>query len=137
LRFGEKLSYERDIEPACLPLQIPAMLLQPLFENAVKYGVYESLQTVHIHVAVTVNDRHVCIAISNNYDAGSGAPKKGSGTGLKNIRERLRLSYGADASLHTKVENGKFIAVLQIPVENPPPAGDQKQKPQTKTNLKK
>ncbi|MDR2801977.1 MAG: histidine kinase [Prevotellaceae bacterium] len=116
LRFGEKLVYERNIDPACLPLKIPAMLLQPLFENAVKHGVYESLQTVCIHVSAKVDGTHVVVVISNNYDAGNESQKKGSGTGLKNIRERLRLSYGAAASLHTKMEDGKFIAALQIPV---------------------
>ena len=116
LRFGEKLVYERTIAPACLPLKIPAMLLQPLFENAVKHGVYESLQAVHINVTAKVDGAQVVIVISNNYDAGNESQKKGSGTGLKNIRERLRLSYGATASLHTKIENGKFIAILRIPV---------------------
>ncbi|MDR0693678.1 MAG: histidine kinase [Prevotellaceae bacterium] len=116
LRFGEKLVYERTIDPACLPLKIPAMLLQPLFENAVKHGVYESLQTVRINVTAKVDGTQVIFVISNNYDAGNGSQKKGSGTGLKNIRERLRLSYGVTASLHTKIEDGKFIAILQIPV---------------------
>ncbi|MDR0581328.1 MAG: histidine kinase [Prevotellaceae bacterium] len=116
LRFGDKLVYERTIDPACLPLKIPAMLLQPLFENAVKHGVYESLQTVRINVTAKVDGTQVIIVITNNYDAGNESQKKGSGTGLKNIRERLRLSYGATASLHTKMEDGKFIAILQIPV---------------------
>ncbi|MDR2358400.1 MAG: histidine kinase [Prevotellaceae bacterium] len=116
LRFGEKLVYERTIDPTCLPLKIPAMLLQPLFENAVKHGVYESLQTVRINVTAKVDGTQVILVISNNYDSGNGSQKKGSGTGLKNIRERLRLSYGATASLHTKMEDGKFIAILQIPV---------------------
>jgi sensor histidine kinase YesM len=116
LRFGEKLIYERTIDPACLSLKIPAMLLQPLFENAVKHGVYESLQTVYINVSATVDEQQVTIVISNNYDDGHESQKKGAGAGLKNIRERLRLSYGATASLHTKVADGKFIAILQIPV---------------------
>ncbi|MDR3132962.1 MAG: histidine kinase [Prevotellaceae bacterium] len=118
LRFGEKLVYERTIDPACLPLKIPAMLLQPLFENAVKHGVYESLQTVYINISAKADGQQLAIVISNNYDAGNGSQKKGSGTGLKNIRERLRLSYGATASLHTKMEDGKFIAILQIPVDD-------------------
>jgi LytS/YehU family sensor histidine kinase len=63
-----------------------------------------------------VDEQQVTIVISNNYDDGHESQKKGAGAGLKNIRERLRLSYGATASLHTKVADGKFIAILQIPV---------------------
>jgi sensor histidine kinase YesM len=119
LRFGEKLIYERNIEPGCLPLKIPAMLLQPLLENAVKHGVYESLQTVYINVTVTGNGQHITITVSNSCNAGNEPQQKkqGAGAGLKNIRARLRLSYGSAASLLTKVENGKFIAILQIPTE--------------------
>jgi sensor histidine kinase YesM len=117
LRFGDKLVYELCVDPACLPLQLPAMLLQPLFENAVKHGVYESLQTVHIHAGVTREAHCLTIAVSNDYDAGDVTQKKGSGTGLTNIRERLRLSYGGAATLQTTAENGKFTAILKIPVD--------------------
>ncbi len=118
LRFGEKLIYHPVIDEHCLPLKIPAMLLQPLFENAIKHGVYESLQTVHIDVEINRTDSFLIIVISNDYatDAVS-QKKKGSETGLKNSRERLRLSYGDEASLRTKLDNGKFIATLIIPVE--------------------
>ena len=48
VRFGDKLTTEEFIEPACLDFRIPVMLLQPLYENAVKHGVYESTESVWI-----------------------------------------------------------------------------------------
>lgn len=116
MRFGEKLVYESEIDPDCLPAEIPAMLLQPLFENAVKHGVYESLQTVRIVVKIAKADRYLNVELSNDFDRENVSPKKGSGTGLRNIRERLRLIYGDSAALHVKSDSGKFIVMMKIPL---------------------
>ncbi len=116
LRFGDKLIYESEIDPDCLPVRIPAMLLQPLLENAVKHGVYESLQTVRIMLKITKDAQYLNIELNNDFDKESISPKKGSGTGLKNIRERLHLLYGNSATLYTKADDGKFIALLKIPL---------------------
>jgi sensor histidine kinase YesM len=117
LRFGDKLTYRRTIDPPCLPLKIPAMILQPLFENAVKHGLYESLQTIHIHISAKTDSRHLTVTITNNCDTTNETHKKGAGAGLKNIRERLLLSYGTDAALHTQITGGTFTAILQIPAQ--------------------
>ena len=45
VRFGDKLTTEENIDPDCLDFKIPVMLLQPLYENAVKHGVYESTES--------------------------------------------------------------------------------------------
>jgi hypothetical protein len=116
LRFGNKLEYKFDIATNCFAVKIPSMLLQPLFENAVKHGVYESLQTVRIDVTAAIANGALVVTIINNYDTEHLAQKKGSGIGLKNIRERLRLSYSNAAGLFTKVEGDKFVATLKIPV---------------------
>jgi hypothetical protein len=121
LRFGDKLVYEAHIDPDCLRLEIPAMLLQPLFENAIKHGVYESLEAVHITTAINSSARMLHIVISNNYDPENPTKKKGSGTGLQNIKERLNLAYGTAAGMETKAENGTFMVVLHIPRLPPPP----------------
>lgn len=117
LRFGDKLTYTSDIDAECLPLQIPVMILQPLFENAVKHGVYESLQTVFINIKISKDSQQLTISIDNNFDSENISVKKRSGTGIKNLNERLRLLYGANALLQTQVENEKFTAILKIPVE--------------------
>jgi sensor histidine kinase YesM len=115
LRFGDKLIYEPHIDPGCLSIEIPAMLLQPLFENAIKHGVYESLETVHITTTVSKSAHMLCITISNNYDPENPVKKKGAGAGLQNIRERLDLAYGTAAAMETKAERGTFTVALSIP----------------------
>jgi two-component system LytT family sensor kinase len=83
VRFGDKLTTEEIIESNCLDFKIPVMLLQPLYENAVKHGVYESTESVKIQTQAKVIDGYFEITISNNYDP---APtlKRGTGTGLLN-----------------------------------------------------
>jgi hypothetical protein len=116
LRFGDKLVYQPDIDPACLTAEIPAMLLQPLFENAIKHGVYESLETVRIVARITKDSTYLHVRLSNDFDGEGVSPKKGSGTGLQNIRERLRLLYGHAATIHTVSENAMFTVILKIPL---------------------
>ena len=116
LRFGDKLLYEFEIEPSCHSAEIPAMLLQPLFENAIKHGVYESLETVRVVAKITKETQHLIICLSNDFDGESISLKKGSGTGLHNIRERLRLLYGTSATMQAKAEASLFTVVLKIPL---------------------
>ena len=117
-RFGDKLLYEPHIDPSCHNAEIPAMLLQPLFENAIKHGVYESLETVRIVAKITKERQFLYIVISNDFDEEGGSQKKGSGTGLQNIRERLRLLYGTSATMQIKAENGLFTVILKIPAND-------------------
>jgi sensor histidine kinase YesM len=114
LRFGDRLNYRFDIPDACANAQVPSMLLQPLFENAVKHGVYESLQAVFITADAITSDGNLVVIITNDCDP-EHPPKKGAGAGLKYIRERLWLTYENKAGLHTTTKDGKFIATLQLP----------------------
>ncbi len=116
LRFGDKLTYQFFISPDCLPVQIPSMLLQPLFENAIKHGVYESTENVHIVAKAKKDSDFLRIEISNDFNPENDIMSlKNSGTGLKNIRERLRLMYGDAASLQVKNKDNIFRVILEIP----------------------
>jgi two-component system, LytTR family, sensor kinase len=114
VRFGEKLITEENIEPDCLDLKIPVMLLQPLYENAVKHGVYESTESVRIVTTAKIIDGYFEINISNNYDP-SPSLKRGTGTGVMNVTRRLELFYGNKASIKTVKENGIYTVTLYIP----------------------
>lgn len=115
LRFGERLNYEFDTEPECLGEEIPTMLLQPIFENAVKHGVYESVDAVWIRTVIKRSDNCLLIRTENDYDPENSGERKGSGTGLKNVKERLNLTYGTDAFLQTESGDGRFVVLLKIP----------------------
>ena len=114
VRFGNRLIIEEQIEEQCLSAMIPAMTLQPLYENAVKHGVYESSETVVIKTVATLSDGFLNIEISNNYDLDSIA-HKGTGTGLSNVSRRLELFYEHKSIMSYSKENGIFRVILIIP----------------------
>ena len=117
VRFGEKLISEENIEEECLNLKIPVMLLQPLYENAVKYGVYESLESVRIKTEIRKSQKFLEITIENNYDI-SPATRQGTGTGLLNVARRLELYYKKKGSITTSKNNGIYTVKIFIPAED-------------------
>jgi two-component system, LytTR family, sensor kinase len=119
VRFGDRLSIEEFIDGNCLEVNLPVMLLQPLYENAVKHGVYESTEKVSISTRAVIEEGFLTIAISNNYDSAP-ASLKGTGTGLLNVSRRLELFYGSKGFLQTSKEDGIFTVRLFIPVTEEP-----------------
>jgi two-component system, LytTR family, sensor kinase len=116
VRFGDRLFTEEHIEGVTLDVKIPMMLLQPLYENAVKHGVYESTGSVSIITTARVSDGMLAITISNSYENGVSSVK-GTGTGLLNVSRRLELTYGNKASVRTEKKEGLFIVNLYMPAE--------------------
>jgi two-component system LytT family sensor kinase len=116
VRFGEKLSTEENIDDICLGINMPVMLLQPLYENAVKHGVYESTGGVKIFTSAFIEDGYLKITITNNFETEESS-SRGTGTGLLNVTRRLELVYGKNASLKISKENGIFTINLYIPTE--------------------
>lgn len=114
VRFGEKLFIEEAIQDECLDFKIPVMLLQPVYENAVKHGVYESTETVKITTKALISGDYMIITISNNYNPAPSV-KKGTGTGLTNVARRMELFYGHRASVNTSAENNVFTVTLYMP----------------------
>ncbi len=114
IRFGSRFEYQTDITPECYNKTLPALILQPLYENAIKHGVHESAETITLHTMATVENNFLAITISNNFDPDTPA-KKGSGIGLKNIHERLRLTYHSEGLIQIKKTNNNFEVKLRIP----------------------
>lgn len=116
VRFGDRLSIEENIDESCMEIKMPVLLLQPLYENAVKHGVYESTECVRIVTQAKIIDNHINITISNNFND---APisRKGTGTGLLNVARRLELFYGNKASIKSQKNNGIYTVNLYMPAE--------------------
>ncbi len=126
VRFGDKLVFEANIHDACQEHNVPFLILQPLIENAIKHGVYESLEPVTVKVSCKeIEDKKVLITVENGFDA-SAIPRKGTGTGIKNIKERLKIIYQLDELFTFEKTDNYFKVNLVIP--NKPAFESQKSK---------
>ena len=114
IRFGNRLNMEFDIPNECHSLLVPTMILQPLFENAIKYGVHESTEETLIKVQAIKESNYTRITISNNYDPES-IPSAGQGIGLSNIKERMQLLYGSSELVTIINGNNTFTVTLYFP----------------------
>ena len=115
IRFDDKFEFVEKIDPKCKDLEVPSMILQPLFENAIKHGVYESLDKVTIKLSCGTEKGYFKIIVENNFDS-EAIPRKGEGIGLKNIQNRLKLIYNQDNLLTSEKVNGIFKVNIFIPV---------------------
>lgn len=114
VRFGSKLNSIFAIEKNCLDAEIPNMILQPLYENAIKYGVYEATETIDVITHCECNNEVLKVTISNTFDTDVQS-KKGEGIGLRNIRERLQVIYGNPHFLQINNNKNEFTVTLTIP----------------------
>lgn len=114
VRFGNRLNYTSQISEACLDAVIPNMILQPLFENAIKHGVYKSTEEVRIELRCEPKDEFIELRIINDFDPDA-SRAKGEGIGLKNIRKRLQLMYHSNELLQVKMGKIEFEVILRIP----------------------
>ena len=115
IRFEDKFEFVDEVSPECLSYEVPNMILQPLFENAIKHAVYETLSTVKLILKCNVENSYLVLSLSNNFEEEL-KPKKGAGIGLKNITNRLELIYGQKDLMKVEKENNIFRVTLFIPV---------------------
>jgi LytS/YehU family sensor histidine kinase len=99
------------------------MILQPLIENAVKFGTGGPGSQGGIRLRVSGEEQEVLICLSNPFDP-VGERFRGEGLGLKNVRNRLRLLYGNGQLLTVRVEGQVFHACLRLPRSLPADAGE-------------
>jgi two-component system LytT family sensor kinase len=113
IRFGNRLNVIFEKE-CTADATIPPFLLQPVLENAIKFGLYGKTGDVEIKVNIMMQDSMLVISISNPYDPQTQMPK-GTGFGLEGIRRRLYLLFARTDLLETSQENGIFTTIFKIP----------------------
>ena len=114
-RMGTRLDFELTLPPALAAIPVPSMMLLTLAENAIKHGIEPSLRGGSIYVFAEKLGTDVLITVQ---DSGVGLNDTPSpGIGLQNVRDRLRLQYGAHASVSiTEAEQGGVIVEVTIPL---------------------
>ncbi|HEV2568984.1 sensor histidine kinase [Sphingomonas sp.] len=124
VRFGDRLAPSISLPDDLGDAQVPPFLLQPLVENAVKYAVAPSRMPVMIGIAAREKDRRLELEVSDT-GAGDAASGSSTGVGLANVRERLRLSFGAQGEMAVHRDESGFRVVLGMPLVRRPASSQQ------------
>ncbi len=129
LRFGERLTIFKDVNPALLNQKLPRMVIQTLLENAIEHGiapagggrirlnVFSDAAFLHVEVLnngkqLTKEDREKIVALLNEEGPGEGH------VGIRNVSQRLRLIYRGRASLRIAQDShGDTVATILIPLD--------------------
>ncbi|MOA17760.1 Sensor histidine kinase YehU [compost metagenome] len=123
-RFEERLDFHVDVPEKLLQCGLPKLSLQPLVENAINYGLEQMIDVCTIKVHAYTENAFLYVTVE---DSGPGMEKlfvkqllsgqvqtKGSGLGLKNIEERIKLLYGEEYGIAVESEPGEGTKVTLI-----------------------
>jgi LytS/YehU family sensor histidine kinase len=119
-RFGdERLKLETDIADELLSHRVPALLLQPLVENAIKHGVAAHSGAGIVRIAARQHAGSLVIEVENASKGAGVDPvdEPGSGTALKTLEERLSKLYGENAGLTLELRGDGAIATVTLPLD--------------------
>jgi two-component system LytT family sensor kinase len=125
VRFGrDKLHVVKELEPDSLEVMVPSMLLQPLVENSIKHGLSSKVEGGSIYLRSRLSARDLVVEVEDD-GVGMGAAQLverpnglgGTGIGMANVAERLKVLYGDTAKMTIDSRDGKGTLVrLRLPV---------------------
>lgn len=115
VRFGNRLETTVITGEDSAELKIPALLLQPIVENAIKFGLYDTVGQTVIHIRTSTEDHELVVSVSNPFDPETSTPRHGTGFGLKSVQRRLYLLFGRNDLLTTVADGNVFVTTVRIP----------------------
>jgi len=115
VRFGNRLTTHLEMDADALTLQIPALLLQPLVENAIKFGLYDTIGETLISLKASNEKGELMITVENPFDLETASAQKGTGFGLSSVQRRLFLLFGRNDLLQTETKENIFSTTVKVP----------------------
>jgi sensor histidine kinase YesM len=116
VRFPDRLNTEIEIPEELMQLCVPGLILQPLVENAIKYGVSKANRAVTIAISARSERGKLVLTVSDDGKGPGEAAEHGTGVGLANVRDRLQARFGSKAGLVTHApKGGGFVVTLAMP----------------------
>lgn len=115
VRFGHRLSTEIVSDEAAGAMKLPPMLLQPIVENAIKFGLYDTTDSIIVHITTKAANGYLLIEVKNPFDPETAVPRQGTGFGLNSVQRRLYLLFARNDLVATNVEQNLFITTVKIP----------------------
>src|SRR5687767_11865454 len=121
VRFGNRLATAIHIDDEASEMKLPSLILQPVVENAIKFGVYDTIGETLIRIYANGENGYLIIQVMNPFDPGTSSPKQGTGFGLKSVQRRLYLLFARTDLLHTEtltsdVEGSENIFVTKVKI---------------------
>lgn len=119
VRFGHRLQTALEIDQQASTMRIPALLLQPVVENAIKFGLYDTTEDVLISIRANGSTKEMLeIVVENPYDPDTTVTIHGTGFGLASIARRLYLLYARQDLIRTTKTDKQFTTTILIPQYN-------------------
>lgn len=115
VRFGHRLETALEADETALQLKIPSLLLQPVLENAIKFGLYDTTGAVTITLHAAKQENDLVIQVTNPFEQATAAGGKGTGFGLRSVQRRLYLLFGQNDLVSTASADQQFTTTLKIP----------------------
>ena len=122
IRFAENLNYRIDVDQEARAFMVPSQLVQPLLENAIKYGQLTSPTSLSIRIQAQPTADHLHLTVENTglwVETSASSRDKGMGLGISNLRRRLLLLYGNRASLVYDHSPRRVRAMVSLPIMKP------------------
>lgn len=115
VRFGHRLKTVFENDKNSFEMLLPPLILQPIVENAIKFGLYDTVGEVEIKIISVMENNTLKIKIKNPFDPQTSSNTKGTGFGLRSVSRRLYLIYARNDLLQTDVCENLFLTTLKIP----------------------
>lgn len=115
VRFGHRLQTIVAIADDARELHLPALLLQPIVENAIKFGLYGTTGDTTISIKATRETEGLVIRVQNPFDADATQAQGGTGFGLSSVQRRLYLLYARPDLVQTQQHENQFTTTVTIP----------------------
>jgi hypothetical protein len=116
VRFGHRLHTELVCAETCKHIKLPHLILQPVVENSIKFGLYDTTDTITIKVMATIETGYLIIKVTNPFDPETATPKSGTGFGLSSAQRRLYLLYARNDLIQAGAADNLFTTTIKIPV---------------------
>ncbi len=115
VRFGHRLKTEISCDEKCGESILPAMILQPLVENAIKFGLYDTTEEVVVSIRGELEGNYLELIVQNPFDPKTSRPRQGTGFGLSGVQRRLYLLFGRNDLMETHANDNIFTTIIKIP----------------------